>query len=387
MKKPIYLSIYLSILILIVFSHGSCQFEEPPSIVKDEPVKTESNTEMLVLGKKLENPYSVENMRKAFKNLSLNGRIEELDIRTTDLYVRFLPKDSLQVAVLLADTTLILWDYPLDFEVTQIGHNYHDPTIPDILPTYQYTVVKPDYSFPSVPYEILAELFIPEEYEPSQNSENSRKSLSFLKKLEYESFRLTGNLKGEESYFTDDAFARKWRPSGTVRVREVLDTTPTGRYLPVVNVKVKAKRWFKLSSTDTDTRGNYSLEEFGGKVDYKIEFESDRVKITNMLGWSRNHNGPNNLESGWSPTFEYWTESWANATVLNAAYECRVQVNKYNLQTPLPNSFWAGSGNAVNKLNIRIKYDEGTGRMVTKPWSIKEIKILDRGKKERSRER
>jgi hypothetical protein len=374
MKKT-YLSNYLSILVLIGFGVGSCQFEESPTIVQDAPASGQADTEMLVLGKKLENPYSVENMRKAYSNLSMNGRIEELDIRTTDLYVRFLPKDSLQVATLLADTTLILWDYPLDFEVTQIGHNYHDPSIPDSLPTYQYTVVKPDYSFPTVPYEILAELFIPEEYVPSQGSESSRKSLSFLKKLEQEAFRLTGNLEGEDSYFADDTYARKWRPSGKVTVEEALFFKSTGKFLPVVNVKVKAKRWFKLSSTYTDTQGRYTLEEFGGKVDYQIEFESDRVKITDLLGWSRNYNGPNNRESGWDPIFLYWRESWANATVLNAAYECRVQVNKNNLQTPFPTSFWAGSGNAFNKLNIRIKYDEGTGRMVSKPWSINEIKI------------
>ena len=161
----------------------------------------------------------------------------------------------------------------------------------------------------------------------------------------------------------------------TVRVREVIGTTATANWLPVVNVKVKAKAWFYLSKTYTDTKGRYSLSRTRRKVDYKIEFESDRVKITNWIGWSRNHNGPNNRRSGWSPNFDWWSESWANATLLNAAYECRMQVNRKGMQTPFPVGFWAGSGRAVNKLNIRVKYGEGTGRMITKPWTINEIKI------------
>ncbi len=55
-----------------------------------------------------------------------NGRISEdgsvedfegIEILPTDLYVRFLPKDSIQYTVLLSDTTIMFHDKPLDYEV------------------------------------------------------------------------------------------------------------------------------------------------------------------------------------------------------------------------------------------------------------------------------
>jgi hypothetical protein len=104
----------------------------------------------MVLGKQLENPYSVENMRKALASLIANGRTAgDFDIETTDLYVRFIPTDSIELDALenynQIDTTFNLFDHPLDFEIEEVGHWYHDPSISDHLPTYQYTVVKPDF--------------------------------------------------------------------------------------------------------------------------------------------------------------------------------------------------------------------------------------------------
>ncbi len=50
----------------------------------------EDMKEMTKLGKQLENPYSVLNMRKALENLrASNGRIaEDVEIATTHLYIR-----------------------------------------------------------------------------------------------------------------------------------------------------------------------------------------------------------------------------------------------------------------------------------------------------------
>ncbi len=66
----------------------------------------------------------------------------EIDIETTHYYVRFLPVDTVEVAILESDTILELWDHPLLFEIEQVGNWYHDPSIPDSLPTWQYTVVE-----------------------------------------------------------------------------------------------------------------------------------------------------------------------------------------------------------------------------------------------------
>ena len=153
----------------------------------------------MVLGKQLENPYSIENMRKALASLTANGRTAgDFDIETTDLYVRFIPTDSIELDALenynQIDTTFNLFDHPLDFEIEEVGHWYHDPSISDHLPTYQYTVVKPDFVFPdTLEYEVLAELFIPDELEDDAENGRIAVDLDFLYDLEDEALRMTDN--------------------------------------------------------------------------------------------------------------------------------------------------------------------------------------------------
>lgn len=54
-----------------------------------------SDSEVIVLGKQYPNPYSVRNMLAAYSELKNSGEnIGNINIRTTDLYVRFLPKDT-----------------------------------------------------------------------------------------------------------------------------------------------------------------------------------------------------------------------------------------------------------------------------------------------------
>ena len=55
--------------------------------------------EMIVLGKRLENPYKTENVTKALASLypTKAGRVE---VEPTDLYVRFLPADKEECGLL-----------------------------------------------------------------------------------------------------------------------------------------------------------------------------------------------------------------------------------------------------------------------------------------------
>ena len=86
---------------------------------------------MLKLGKKLENPYSVDNMKKAWNNISSSGRLsEEIEIAPTHYYVKFKPVNEEEREILTDDTTLVLYDYPLDYEIAEEGHYYRDPNVP-----------------------------------------------------------------------------------------------------------------------------------------------------------------------------------------------------------------------------------------------------------------
>jgi len=77
---------------------------------------------MVKLGKKLENPYSVENMQKAWSNLktsNTSGRISgnEIEITTSHRCIKFIPKNEVDLAVIKRDSSLVLYEYPLDHEI------------------------------------------------------------------------------------------------------------------------------------------------------------------------------------------------------------------------------------------------------------------------------
>lgn len=115
---------------------------------------------MMVLEDKLENPYSVKNMKKAYESLKSGGMLKStasdpFEVVANTLYISFLPKDSADLNILWADTTIELFDYPLDYEIVEAGFYYHDPEIPEGQPTWQYTSVPISYQFPNVSYEII----------------------------------------------------------------------------------------------------------------------------------------------------------------------------------------------------------------------------------------
>ena len=122
---------------------------------------------MTVLGQQLENPYSVGNMRKALANLSPKTRagITDMDIQPTHYYVKFHPRSSEELDLILQDSTIIWYDIPLDYEIEEYGSYYHDPTIPDSLPTYQYASIEvakwPAVSTIGVDYEIFPTCLFP----------------------------------------------------------------------------------------------------------------------------------------------------------------------------------------------------------------------------------
>ena len=81
------------------------------------PKEQKETDGMMVLGEKLENPYSIANMEKAYADLIKTRAAGDFKIETTDLYVRFLPKDSTELLELQKDTLLELFDYPLDYDI------------------------------------------------------------------------------------------------------------------------------------------------------------------------------------------------------------------------------------------------------------------------------
>ncbi len=290
MKKIIY-----CLLLLVVFN--SCKREEnAPNNNDDVATKIGDNNGNIVLGKKLENPYSVKNMKKAYQSLaqqqpnSANKSFaDENAITTTHYYVRFLPTDSIQYNKLKADGSLVLYPIPLDYEIIDAGCNTQEPSDK---PVWQYTAVKKTYQFdPTIKYEILEDLYLPEESSTGTISTLSDGSKStYANKLTgdlvNESMKMTNNLKD----ISDSGAPRKvlYRPAGRITVFD----TRLNKSIPLAGVEIRGRRWFNFKSTYTDANGNYSLGYFGGNTNLSIFYETGAFDVRSGTLGQAWYNGP-----------------------------------------------------------------------------------------------
>ncbi len=173
----------------------------------------------------------------------------------------------------------MLYDYPLDYEIEETGDFYHDPDIPVDQPTCQYCAVEVEKELPvGVDYELLAELFIPDEDSDEYDEDNAEgriASSEFIDALVDKSLVLTGNLVKEDVSVGGYSHARrsKWRPSGTIRVWD----DNLNRFVGVEGIEVRARRWFTTHKGFADTQGRYSC---GGRF---------RRDANYSLKWERNH--------------------------------------------------------------------------------------------------
>jgi len=279
-------------------------------------------------------------MKKAHENLAKNGR-SGANIRTTHLYLKFKPQDEEELDLLKSDTTMELYDYPLDYEIISGGLFYHDPSIPIDKPTYQYVAVEVDKELPGVDYEILAELYLPEE---DVELTQGRANLTFAYELEDEALRLTNNQSKTTPNSTANGkvASNTWNPAGKIQVwddvigthttrRAIFDyweyypcpgegenpqiqsslptliprppqcrravyryeyTTNPGSLIPLGGVKVRARSWFKTRTTLTDAQGNYYISFFRNQVNYSIKWERNDYDIRDNRFFQAYFTGP-----------------------------------------------------------------------------------------------
>jgi len=336
------------IILLFLISINGCQKNEDQEPFVPTVVETEKEPDgKIVLGKKLENPYSVRNMQRAYNSLMEKEGLKSLTfdstiITVTDLYVRFLPDNAERLDALLEDPTLELFDFPLDYEILEEGVYYHDPTIPFNEITWLYTSVKVDYDFPDVEKEILEECFIPDE----ESKANDPELASFLRKLEIEAFRITGNL-GDNFEWNES----KAKPGGDIKVT---NTNNNNEPIGVRKVKVRVHTFVKWDAAFTNLNGGYQMSKnFVTNVHYAVIYENETgfriwgnlaflLPATYNMGW--------HSSSGKSITFHTNSVAWLWSTVNNATHIYREVLCPYFGITKPPASlrlwtFRMGGGN------------------------------------------
>jgi hypothetical protein len=292
-------------------------------------------SDQLILGKKLQDPYTVESVRAALLSLINSNKtglskmsaasIDSIQILPNYLYVRFLPEGKIQEGLLQNyDTNLVMFPYPMDQEIIQMGHDY---SLPDSVRVF-YAAVPINYPFcPSVKYEILKELFL---IEPTLDSLStlSKKSASdpFITllntygissfELDKESLKLTGNLdariKGMDTAgLTKTAwFSSGYRPTGTITYQDA-----NLGVKPLIGARVTSGYWYTWTSSTTNASGYFrSGSTYTWGVDYHLHFDANDFEFQREFMVE----GPTGKSSAWNINL---TGKWAAvAIVFTAAY-------------------------------------------------------------------
>ena len=237
-----------------------------PSGDASSNVETQVEHGMMVLGRQLNDPYSVDNMTKALEHL-YPTKAGKVDVTATDLYVRFLP-DCQDQYDYLESLGVEMLDHPLDYEIVREGDYYHDPEIPEGEITWQYAVVPQDFEFPyGVAYEILDRCHITE-HEVFTRAEEGID----WEAVERESFRLTGNARMLESEAGTKGGAAK--PSGRITLE---DGRRPYASEGVKGVRVACNVFVKIGESFTDENGFYEIDKsFSTQPRYWLVFKNKR---------------------------------------------------------------------------------------------------------------
>lgn len=290
-----------------------------------------SNDEGLIkLGQKLENPYTVANMRQAYANLKSSGvEVPDLKIKTTHLYLRFLPATLEEFELIENEYDLHISDTPFDYEIEHDGFYYHDPSLPSDGFTWLYAAVERGTHLPDLKHELLAELFLPPTCDELLKSYEET-WISFYDRLEHEALRITGNL--DDELMLKSTKADRWRPKGYVKLWD----HSRQDYIPIEHVKVTARRWFRVLEGVTNAEGYFECNGyFRRAAEYKIVWNRRHFSVnTNNLrhspepifylltiGSKRTKvNGPKKI-GDWNLYLEGFSISHFHGTIFKAAAE------------------------------------------------------------------
>lgn len=292
---------------------------------------------MIVLGERLNNPYTVENVRDAYTGVYPTR--SSSDIQTTHLYVRFLPKTEADFRTLEAYGVSML-DHPMDYRIVQDGDYYHDPQLPQEQITWQYAVVDKAFHFPSgVYYEVIDECCLTENLSYTRAMEGVDWAA-----VEKEAYRISGNEQMYEACFTK---AGEVQPTGRITICD--PDYLSGRPVGLSGVRIMTNIFVKFATTYTDRDGYYTIpKKYNGKPYYRVVFKNEKgfaigfnwVLVPASVS-TLGKNGPEGLDYCITRDSDY--ELFTRGIVNNAAYEYFNRCDKSDLDIALPPSnlrFW-----------------------------------------------
>ncbi len=120
-----------------------------------------------VIGNRIPNPYSLENIKAAFNRLpeETKAGYSESDIIATHTYIAFTPsnEDELYAVKAIKDDEMVLYHYPQDYEISD-GRIVKDPRFTKNGYSYKWAYVPKGYDLSKIkcPYEILYDVYSPD---------------------------------------------------------------------------------------------------------------------------------------------------------------------------------------------------------------------------------
>ncbi len=287
--------------------------------VNDQEVQ--SRTGELVkttLAERRRNPFTVQKVTEAYQSLYPTA---VSNIAATNLYVKFQPADLDELKQLF-DSDEFFYDFPLEYEVVEMGDYFQELTGEE-LPTL-YAIVEPSFDFSGLNYELISELYL-DKSDRLLIAESFRlvgyadEIPTYVFPLGIEDFDLPQNPPLEPDcppgcvatlrintttvpvsweYYCDctpplpntttnscgcEVFSNQRKPGGCVKVEDTQLSTPgdPGTFEGVRRVKVTTKdTWFTEDETWTDDSGCWKInDEYSGKAWIWIRFKNDRCKV------------------------------------------------------------------------------------------------------------
>lgn len=334
-----------------------CVKQEDEIFTENAPESAEKASKQIfgdsiVLGERLNNPYSIQNMQAAYNQVmaTRGDAIDEVALQPNLLYVRFLPQDSADVAF-LQESGLELFDYPLDYDIVVMGNSYHDPSLPDTALTWQYSCVRPGFTFPDMTYEVIEECFVPDEETSSTRAGidwDEVEEAAFLNADLPEKYLLYNTST------TRASTTQKKCPYGTLTVRDDYRRESW----PIKGAKIRCHSFVKICTTHTDSNGHYEMSKsFNGKTYFSIIYDNIKgfsIWENNMFLSSAVHNfGDRDYNFTKTIYKKDGNSKWILAVINTAAYEYYEMCKSEGIKLP-PN-------------DLKISSFEGTENMTSAP--------------------
>lgn len=271
------------------------------SLLNDTTFSPDNGDVPVILGNKLNNPYSLSNIQLAYNTLYGSGTT----LVPNHLYVRFKPANSDQLAQLEDNNDLELQDFPMDYEVLQDGDYYQNPNLGTEDIPWLYTVVPVGYSLPpGIQSEIIESIYIPNDnlileelaesmaagatYQTISASDNSViiertdiPGISPANIFPCDPENCGGGGGGGEPAPNPN------KPKGQILVQDVLRNANTNviTNVPLRQARIVAKRWFKIDRINTDNDGNFlSSKKFNNKVKVIVKTKNDYASVRKIRG-------------------------------------------------------------------------------------------------------